>query len=57
VRGSVTVQRDHPRGAVLPRGPGKEPFGGRDVALFAQEKIDGAARFVRGPIQVNPNVS
>src|SRR5271166_3720935 len=30
---------------MLPRRPGKEPLGGRDVPPSAQEKIDGAARF------------
>ena len=45
VRGGVAVQRDDSRGAVLPRGSGEEPFGGRDIALLAQEKIGSVASF------------
>src|SRR5271157_5004586 len=45
MRGGVAVQGDHPWDAMLPRRPGKEPLGGRDVPPSTQEKIDGAARF------------
>src|SRR5271157_1490364 len=45
MRGGVAVQGDHPWDAMLPRRPGKESLGGRDVPPSAQEKIDGAARF------------
>jgi hypothetical protein len=39
---------------MLPGCPGKEPLGGRHVTSFAQEKIDGAARFIHCAIKVNP---
>jgi hypothetical protein len=54
VRGGVAIQRDHPRSSVLLRCPGKEPLGGCDIPLSAQEKIDGAARFIHGAIEVDP---
>jgi len=34
--------------------PGKEPLGGCNVTLLAQEKVDGAARFIHGAIEVDP---
>ena len=34
--------------------PGKEPLGGCNVTPFAQEKVDGAARFIHGAIEVDP---
>jgi hypothetical protein len=34
--------------------PGKEPFGRHDVALFAQENIDGAALVLDRAAQVDP---
>jgi hypothetical protein len=39
---------------MLLRCPGKETLGGRDVPPSAQEKIDGAARFIHGAIEVDP---
>ena len=33
---------------------GKEPLGGCNVTPFAQEKVDGAARFIHGAIEVDP---
>ena len=33
--------------------PGKEPLGGCNVTSFAQEKVDGAARFIHGAIEVD----
>ena len=54
MRGGVAVQGDHPWDAMLPRRPGKEPLGGRDIPPSAQEKIDGAAHFIHGAIQVDP---
>ena len=39
---------------MLLRCPGKEPLGGRDVPPSAQAKIHGAARFIRGAIEVDP---
>ena len=50
----VAVQGDRPWDAMLLRRPGKEPLGGRDVPPSAQEKIDGAARFIHGAIEVDP---
>ena len=55
MRGGVAVQGDHPWDAMLPRRPGKEPLGGCNVTPFAQEKIDGAAHFIHGAIQVDPS--
>src|SRR5271165_278393 len=54
MRGGVAVQGDHPWDAMLPRRPGKEPLDGPDVPPSAQEKIDGAARFIYGAIEVDP---
>ena len=54
MRGGVAVQGDHSWDAMLPRRPGKEPLGGCDIPPSAQEKIDGAARFIHGAIQVDP---
>ena len=54
MRGGVAVQGDHPWDAMLPRRPGKEPLGGRDIPPSAQEKIHGAARFIDGAIQADP---
>ena len=54
MRGGVAVQGDHPWDAMLPRRLGKEPLGGRDVPPSAQEKIDAAARFIHGAIEVHP---
>ena len=34
--------------------PWKKPIGGRDVPPSAQAKIHGAARFIRGAIEVDP---
>src|ERR1700719_4941824 len=34
--------------------PGKEPLGGCNVTPFAQEKVDGAARFIHDAIEVDP---
>ena len=39
---------------MLLRCPGKEPLGGCDIPPSAQEKIDGAARFIHGAIEVDP---
>src|SRR6266404_9080934 len=54
MRGGVAVQGDHPWDAMQPRRSGKKPLGGRDVPSSAQEKIDGAARFIHGAIEVDP---
>ena len=54
MRGGVAVQRDHSRGAMLPRGSEKEPLGGSDVTSFAQEEIDGPAFVIHRAIQVHP---
>ena len=34
--------------------PGKEPLGGIHIPALAQEKIDGAARFIDRSVQVDP---
>jgi hypothetical protein len=34
--------------------PGKEPLGGCNIKPLAQEKVDGAAFFVHGAVQVDP---
>jgi hypothetical protein len=54
VRSGVAIQGDHPRGSKLFGRPGKEPLGGCDIPPSAQEKIDGAARFIDGAIEVHP---
>jgi hypothetical protein len=54
VRGGAAIQRDHLRSSMLLRRCGKEPLGGCDMPPSAQEKIDGAARFIDAAIQVDP---
>ena len=39
---------------MLFRRPGKEPLSGGHITPFAQEKVDGAARFIHGAIEVDP---
>src|SRR5208337_1741622 len=54
MRGSVAVQRDHPRGSMLCCRMEKEPLGGGHITPFAQEKINGLTLFIDRAIQVNP---
>src|SRR6266436_8601365 len=54
MRGSVAVQRDHPRGSMLCRRMGKEPLGGGYITPFAQEKINRSTLFLDRAIEVNP---
>jgi hypothetical protein len=53
MRGGVAIQGDHPRRSMVFSRPGKEPLGGCNVTPFAQEKVDGAARFIHGAIEVD----
>ena len=39
---------------MLLRRPGKEPLGGGHITPSAQEEVDRAARFIDGPVQVDP---